>query len=45
MGISVAKRQTFLIDPEGNIAKHYEKVDPDSHSQELLADLEALTTQ
>ncbi len=45
MGMSVAKRQTFLIDPQGNIAKHYEKVDPDSHSQELLADLEALTTQ
>jgi len=42
MGMSVAKRQTFLIDPEGNIAKHYEKVDPDSHSQEVLADLKAL---
>jgi len=42
MGMSVAKRQTFLIDPEGNIAKHYETVDPDSHSQEVLADLKAL---
>ncbi len=42
MGMSVAKRQTFLIDPEGNIAKHYEKVDPDSHSKEVLADLKAL---
>ena len=42
MGMSVAKRQTFLIDPDGNVAKHYEKVDPDSHSQQVLADLEAL---
>lgn len=42
MGMKVAKRQTFLIDPEGNIAKHYTNVDPDSHSAELLADLEAL---
>jgi len=42
MGFTVARRQTFLIDPEGNIARHYEKVDPDSHSAEILADLEAL---
>jgi len=45
LGISVAKRQTFLIDPDGNIAKHYAKVDPDSHSQEVLADLEAFTAE
>ena len=42
MGFTVAKRQTFLIDPQGNVAKHYEKVDPDEHSAEVLADLEAL---
>ncbi len=42
MGMSVAKRQTFLIDPDGNVAKHYEKVDPDTHSQQVLADLKAL---
>ena len=42
MGWTVAKRQTFIIDPDGNIAKHYEKVDPDEHSAEVLADLEAL---
>ena len=42
MGWTVAKRQTFIIDPAGNIAKHYEKVDPDEHSAEVLADLEAL---
>ena len=45
MGMSVAKRQTCLIDPEGNIAKHYEKVDPDSHSQQVLADLEVMTAK
>ena len=42
LGFAYAKRQTFLIDPEGNIARHYTDVDPDSHSAELLADLEAL---
>jgi len=41
-GISVAKRQTFLIDPDGNVAKHYEKVNPDTHSAEILADLQVL---
>lgn len=38
-GMTFAKRQTFLIDPAGNIAKHYVKVDPDTHSAEVLADL------
>ena len=41
--LTMAKRQTFLIDPEGNIARHYEDVDPDTHSAELLADLAELT--
>ena len=43
LGISIADRQTFLIDPQGRIAKHYDDVDPDSHSAELLADLAELT--
>ena len=43
LGLSIAKRQTFLIDPQGRIAKHYEDVDPDTHSAELLADLAELT--
>lgn len=42
LGMTLARRQTFLIDPQGNIAKHYEKVDPESHSREILADLEAM---
>jgi peroxiredoxin Q/BCP len=41
-GASLAKRQTFLIDPQGNIALHYEKVDPATHSKQVLTDLESL---
>jgi peroxiredoxin Q/BCP len=45
MLMDMAKRQSFLIDPEGNIAKHYAKVNPDQHTQEVLADLEALMAE
>jgi len=41
-GMTHAKRQTFIIDPDGNLAKHYEKVKPATHSEEVLADLELL---
>jgi peroxiredoxin Q/BCP len=41
-GMKVARRQTFLIDPDGNIAKHYESVKPATHSAEVLADLKLL---
>jgi peroxiredoxin Q/BCP len=37
-----AKRQSFLIGPDGTIARHYEKVDPETHSGEILDDLIAL---
>ena len=37
--MKVAARQTFLIDPQGMIAKHYKKVDPKTHSKEVLKDL------
>ncbi len=39
--ISYAKRQTFLIDPDGVIVKHYATVQPESHVRELLRDLKA----
>jgi len=42
MGWTVAKRQTFLIDPQGNVARHYQKVKPDEHSAEVIADLRKL---
>ena len=41
-GMTVAKRQTFIIGPDGNIARHYEKVKPDEHSAEVLAALKEL---
>ena len=41
-GMTVAKRQTFIIGPDGSIAKHYEKVSPDEHSKIVLADLKVL---
>lgn len=41
-GMTMAKRQTFLIDPSGRVAKHYAKVDPDTHSKEVLSDLKDL---
>lgn len=39
----LASRQTFLISPDGLVARHYEKVDVDTHSAEVLRDIEALT--
>ncbi len=33
------KRQTFVINPEGQIVKHYTDVKADEHSAQLLADL------
>ncbi|MBI2056258.1 MAG: thioredoxin-dependent thiol peroxidase [Candidatus Sungbacteria bacterium] len=32
------KRQSFLIDPKGNIAKIYEEVKPAEHAEEVLGD-------
>lgn len=42
LGFTLAKRQTFLVSPDGKIAKHYESVNPSSHSKEILADLARL---
>ena len=36
-------RTSFLIDPNGNIAKVYEKVKPELHAQEAIADLKVLS--
>lgn len=35
-------RMSFLIDPNGKIAKIYEHVNPELHAEEVLADLKAL---
>jgi len=34
--------ETFIIDPQGRVAKHYASVDPKGHSLLVLADLKAL---
>ena len=41
-GMKMAKRQTFLISPDGTLAKHYEKVNVNKHSAQVLTDLKAL---
>jgi len=41
-GMTVAKRQTFIIGPNGVIAKHYAKVDPKEHSEQVITDLKDL---
>lgn len=38
-----ARRYTFLIDPQGRIAKAYLNVDTSRHSAEIIADLKRLT--
>ncbi len=35
-------RMSFIINPEGKIAKVYEKVKPEAHAEEVLADLKEL---
>lgn len=40
--LKFAKRETFLVNPDGVIAKHYSKVNPDEHAKQVLADLETL---
>jgi peroxiredoxin Q/BCP len=37
------RRTSFLIDPKGNIAKVYEKVKPEIHAEEVIAELKKLT--
>ena len=43
MGVmEMARRDTFIIDPQGRVAKHYESVNPDGHSKVVLEDMKAL---
>jgi thioredoxin-dependent peroxiredoxin len=41
-GVKMAARNTFLIDPEGKIARVYLQVIPAGHSEEVLNDLAVL---
>ena len=42
MGFKMAKRNTFLINPEGKIVKEWIGVDPNHHSTEVLAAIQEL---
>ncbi len=41
-GMEIAARNTFIIDPQGKIEHEYTGVDPNKHSQEVLAALDEL---
>jgi peroxiredoxin Q/BCP len=41
-GVKMAARNTFLINPEGKIARVYTGVNPAVHSDEVLKDLAVL---
>jgi thioredoxin-dependent peroxiredoxin len=43
--IKIAKRYTFLINPQGQIAKVYQSVDTSRHSQEIIDDLRQLSAR
>jgi peroxiredoxin Q/BCP len=38
----IASRQTFLVNPDGTIVKHYPEVDPDTHTELVLTDLKTM---
>ena len=40
--LKIAKRETFLIDPQGIIVYHYTSVDTQSHAGQVLADIQHL---
>ena len=43
--IKFAKRHSFIIDPEGKIARIYRDVKPSEHSNEIIRDIEVLQKQ
>ena len=42
LGMRLAKRFTFIIDPQGRVAQRYLEVDPKTHAAEVVADLTRL---
>lgn len=40
--LKLANRKTYLIGPDGTIAKRYDTVDPDKHSTQIMDDLKKL---
>lgn len=43
--LQFANRESFLINPDGVIVKHYAKVNPQDHTQEVVADLKKFMAQ
>jgi peroxiredoxin Q/BCP len=43
--VKFAKRHTFVIDPEGKIARIYRDVKPEEHSRQVIDDVKALQQQ
>lgn len=43
IALRMARRATFLIDPEGKLRRTYRQVDPARHADEILADLTSLS--
>ena len=43
--VKIARRHSFIIDPEGKLAKIYRDVKPASHSDEIINDLNSLQTK
>ena len=42
MMMTITKRESFIIDPDGLIIKHYKNVDPDKHTDEVIEELKSL---
>jgi peroxiredoxin Q/BCP len=40
--LNIARRDTFIIDPEGRVAKRFDNVNPNGHSKMVLAELAVL---
>ena len=38
--MEVANRESFIVNPEGVVVKHYERVNPQTHTQDVIEDLE-----
>ena len=38
--MEVANRESFIVNPEGVVVKHYERVNPETHTQDVIEDLE-----
>ena len=40
--VEYSRRDTFIIDPQGRVARHFEKVDADGHAELVLAEIKRL---